>query len=60
MKTCFGTAFDFLSFSYKACLRGMRRFHEKLVHKVWEIESGQEIAEGISVETCVEEAGKAF
>ena len=35
-------------------------FHEKLVHKVWEIQSGQEITEGISVEACVEEAWKVF
>ena len=35
-------------------------FHEKLVHKVWEIQSGQEITEGISMEACVEEAWKVF
>lgn len=30
VKTCFGTAFDFLSFSYKAYLRGMRNVSRKI------------------------------
>ena len=32
--------------------------HEKLVHKVCEIQSAQEITEGISMEACVEDAWK--
>ena len=30
--------------------------HEKLVHKVREIQSAQEITEGTSMEACVQEA----